>query len=93
MKLNSPTLKSLILKEFKKVHLESIDHEGIRLVVDASARCMSAIEEFEKKMTPEMANSASSCLEELKTCLTGMIENPGSYVQKNKKVISLKRQG
>ena len=92
MKLNENLLKKLIAKELKSIKTESIDHEGIRSVVDTASRLMSSIEYFEEKMTPAMANSVTSCLKDLKDNITSMIENPGSYVQKEKKVISLKKQ-
>lgn len=86
-------LRKIIRNELKSVN-ESIDHAGIRDVVNAAQKLLGAVESFKKDATPAAINAVTPQLDQIEKVLEDMLSTPASYVQKTKtfKKVSLRPQ-
>lgn len=73
-----------VLDESNKDDLnESIDHDAVKNIVTAASKLLSAVEAFRDSANGSMTSSVVPQLDQLQGALENMVENPGSYVDRN----------
>jgi hypothetical protein len=80
-KIDEAWLRKLIAEELRSLD-ETMDHEGIRGVVNTASKLLKAVEAFEKDANASMTNAVTPALSGLKSTLESMVTNAGGYVDR-----------
>ena len=83
-------LNQIVKEELQKLN-EEVDAAGIRDVVNSASKLLDALAAFKKDAPPTTVSSVSQHVDGLTKSLEDMVSNPGSYVVKPSKVISLRK--
>ena len=76
----------------RKMLSEELDHIGIKKVVDAASKLLTAVKSFKQDATHEMQNAVTPHLSDIEANLEKMVSDPQSWVTRQRKIISLTAQ-
>ena len=74
-------LRQIVTEEIKKLR-ESVDYDGVKVVVTESSKLLKALNQFKDSATQQMLSSTTPHLDTMIKTLESMISTPTSYVDK-----------
>lgn len=87
-------LRQIIIEELQALHVEAVDHEGVKIVVNGASKLLKAIEAFKNDANIAMTNAVTPNIDEVAAVLESMISTPASYVDQKAvepKVVKLRK--
>lgn len=93
MRVTFKEITNIVINELKNQRLfednNGVDHKQINLIVTTASKLSSAIDDFKSKAPEAIAHSVTQQLSDIKKLLDNMVTNPGSYIVRQKKKITL----
>lgn len=83
--VSKDNLRRIVTEEIKKLR-ESVDYDGVKVVVTESSKLLKVLNQFKENATQQMIGSTTPHIDTLIKTLEEMIHSPSSYVDKVKPV-------